>query len=225
MKSIFITGTGTEVGKTVVTLALMRALQAQGLVVQGMKPVAAGAEMIDGELVNPDAHWLRQQSSVRADPKWHNPYLFQAAIAPHLAALAENRPIDFNLLGEALNQLEAGAQRVLVEGAGGFLVPLGEEGDWGDFCQRFSLPVIMVVGLELGCINHARLTEETILRRNLKCLGWVANGLNPDMAALDANLETLKALLSSPCLGMVPYHASPNQADLRWTKSLENCLF
>jgi dethiobiotin synthetase len=225
MKSIFITGTGTEVGKTVVTLALMRALQAQGLVVQGMKPVAAGAEMMEEGLVNPDAHWLRQQSSVRAASQLHNPYLFQAAMAPHLAALAENRPIDFELLGQALHQLEAGAQRVLVEGAGGFLVPLGRGGNWADFCQRFSLPVIMVVGLELGCINHALLTEEAILRRNLKCLGWIANCLNPEMTALTGNLETLKTHLATPCLGVVAHHVPAHQASLQWAEGFEQSLY
>lgn len=214
--AIFITGTDTEVGKTVVTLALMRAMQDQGLAVLGMKPVAAGAEATPAGWVNPDAQWLRHQSSCQLAEELHNPYLFHAAIAPHLAAAEEQRPIDFSVLDAALKQLQQAADKVLVEGAGGFLVPLGYEGDWGDFCQRFSLPVIVVVGLKLGCINHALLTEEAILARGLNCLGWIGNVLDPDMNALKQNLATLESVLKSPCLGWVPHHSSPFQSQLQW---------
>lgn len=212
VKPLFITGTGTDVGKTVVTLALMRALQAQGLKVQGMKPVAAGAQMVQGVLANQDALRLCQQSSHPMALERHNPYLFEAAIAPHLAARRENRLIKFDQIGHALMELAADSDTTLVEGAGGFLVPLGEEGDWGDFCQHLSLPVILVVGMELGCINHALLTEEAILGRSLNCLGWIANTVDPQMMARDENLETLIGKLRSPFLGQVDYASHWEQA-------------
>jgi dethiobiotin synthetase len=207
--AVLVTGTGTGVGKTVASLALMRAWQAKGLVVQGMKPVAAGAYSSPGGWVNQDAQWLRNQSSNPLAYELHNPYLFRAAVAPHLAAAQENRPLEFAVMGQALKQLEAVSDRVLVEGAGGFLVPLGAEGNWGDFCRYFSMPVILVVGVELGCINHALLTEEAILARGIECLGWVATILNPHMEQLEGNLETLKTFLKARFLGTVPHSANP----------------
>lgn len=203
---LFITGTDTEVGKTLVTAALATALQRAGERVVTMKPVAAGVNS-DGS--NDDVRQLMAVNSVAVPQSLVAPYIFQQPIAPHLAAREENVHIDPARLKKAFTELSEQADRVLVEGAGGFLVPLGTSEhlswDMADLAGQFGCELILVVGLRLGCINHARLTAEAIERRGLKLVGWVANQIDPTMDYQDANLGTLKAYLAAPFLGLIPH--------------------
>jgi len=200
----FITGTDTDSGKTVVTLGLMAQLQSRGLRVVGMKPVAAGAEQTSDGLRNGDALQLQAQAS-RAIAYWQiNPYCFKPPIAPHLAAEQAGRTIDLPRIGRCFEQLENGVDRVLVEGAGGWRVPLGAGYTMADLARLLGLPVILVVGLRLGCINHALLSAESIRATGLPLAGWVGNQVDPAMSEFDANISTLREWLDAPCLGVVP---------------------
>lgn len=203
---IFITGTDTEVGKTLVTAALSIALHQAGESVLTMKPVAAG---INAAGDNDDVRQLLAVNRIPVAPELVAPYVFRSPIAPHLAAQEEHRHINPVHLSHAFSQLQAKAERILVEGAGGLLVPLGTHDkkpwDMADLASQFGCELILVVGLKLGCINHARLTVEAIYQRKLKLAGWVANQIDPHMAHRDANLETLKGYISAPFLGLIPH--------------------
>lgn len=201
MKSFFVTGTDTEVGKSLVAAALLRLLARQGLSAVGMKPVAAGC---DAAGRNEDVAALMAASSVSAPQELVCPWLFPEAVAPHLAAAAAGRPIRFAPILAAYGQLRAVADAVVVEGVGGFRVPLGPDGDAADLARALALPVVLVVGLRLGCINHALLTAEAVVARGLTLAGWVANRIDPAMARADENIETLRELLPAPLLGVVP---------------------
>jgi dethiobiotin synthetase len=206
----FVTGTDTGVGKTRVAVALIHALRAQGLRVAAMKPVAAGSE--PGEL-NDDVSALLQAANVSADLRDVNPYSFAPPIAPHLAAQQAGIRIELPVIVAAYARLAAAADAVVVEGAGGWRVPLNAREDMADLAQALGLPVVLVVGLRLGCLNHALLTAESIGRRGLPWAGWVGNAIDPEMAARTANLETLQARLPAPCLGVQEYSAVPAQYD------------
>lgn len=205
-----ITGTDTGVGKTLVTCALLHAARRQGFRALGMKPVAAGTDL-QGH--NEDVEAILAAGSAPAARELVNPYCFQAAIAPHIAAAEEARPIELEPILAAFGQLAAQADRVLVEGVGGFLVPLGAGLDTGDLARRLELPVILVVGLRLGCLNHALLTAEAIARRGLHLAGWVANRIDPAMDRWLENREALRSRLDAPLLGTLPYapDAAPDQ--------------
>lgn len=207
----FITGTDTEIGKTLVTCALLRLLALQGINAVGMKPVAAG---LDEQGCNEDVSQIVAASPHQAAPSLVNPYAFKRPMAPHAAAAEEGRTIRFAPIHEALNTLRQQASTVLVEGVGGFIVPLGPEGDSADLAQTLGLPVILVVGLRLGCINHALLTAEAINARGLKLAGWVANTVDPAMHDPAASMAALAERLVAPCLGVVPHleHADAAQA-------------
>lgn len=198
----FITGTDTEIGKTYVSCALLHAARQAGFSTVGMKPVAAG---IDARGYNEDVEQLLAASSVALPRELVNPYALRAAVAPHLAAREEQRPIAFAPIREAFAAIARAADVVVVEGVGGFRVPLSEDGDAADLAVALGLPVILVVGLRLGCINHALLTTEAIAARGLVLAGWVGNTIDPAMARRDENLETLRGLIAAPCLGVVPY--------------------
>lgn len=172
-----------------------------------MKPVAAGA---DADGVNEDVKLLAAASSVRAASALTNPYSLTAALAPHIAAARENKIISIAHIGDCYRQLAATADVVIVEGVGGFCVPLNDTDDSAMLAQQLDLPVIMVVGMRLGCLNHALLTMREIQRSGLECAAWVANVVDADMAELDANIAALKARIAAPLLGMVSYQAQPN---------------
>ena len=199
----FVAGTDTEVGKTFVTAALLHGLKQRGVRALGMKPVAAGT---DANGRNDDVETLIAASSVCAPRELVNPYLFAPAIAPHIAASESGVLIDLARIEQAFTALRPLADVVLVEGVGGFCVPLGESSGTGadDLAVRLGLPVILVVGMRLGCINHALLTAEAIAARGLTLASWVANRIDPAMARFDENLATLKARLAAPLLGIVP---------------------
>jgi dethiobiotin synthetase len=201
-RGLFVTGTDTGVGKTRVAVALIHALRAQGLRVAAMKPVSAGS--VQGEL-NEDVVALMQAANVPADVPDVNPYAFAEPIAPHLAAQQAGVQIKLAVIAEAYSRLAAVADVVVVEGAGGWRVPLNEHEGMADLAQRLGLPVVLVVGLRLGCLNHALLTAESIASRPLPWAGWVGNHIDPGMALQAANLEALRARLPRPCLGVQPF--------------------
>ena len=207
-RGFFIAGTDTNIGKTLVTAAMLHAYAGLGYRVVGMKPVAAGAELIDGIWVNEDVALLRAAGNVEAAPELLNPYLFREPIAPHIAAEHKGVRIEIPRIRAAYEALSAQAEVVVVEGVGGFLVPLSEHKDAADLAVALDLPLILVVGMRLGCINHALLTAEAIAARRLKLAGWVANRLDPEMAAYDENLSALSKRLPAPLLAEVPYLAS-----------------
>jgi len=211
MSAYFITGTDTGVGKTRTSCALIHALRQAGHArVVGMKPVAAGCDWVEGQdghpgqWLNEDVAQLRAASSLRVPPVFDNPYALPDAVSPHIAAQRVDEVIDLAHIEASFHALRQHADAVVVEGAGGFIVPLCEtSGDWAtsaDLAQRLALPVIMVVGLRLGCLNHALLTQEAILSRGLTLAGWVANVVDPDMPAQEANLATLQARIQAPLL-------------------------
>ena len=192
MRGCFVTGTDTEIGKTLVTTGLLHACRRHELSAIGMKPVAAGATPHDGRLVNEDVEAILAASSVEADRALVNPYLFSPPIAPHIAASEANATIDADHVVDCMRQLAAMADVVVVEGVGGFRVPLRDGFDTADLACKLGLPIILVVGLRLGCINHALLTAEAIRARRLTCLGWVANQIDPEMTRRQENVPASK---------------------------------
>ncbi len=216
MRGCFVTGTDTEVGKTRVSAALLHWLGERGLRCAGYKPVAAGTEVIDGKDVNEDVRALRDASSVALTDAEVGPFQFEAACAPHIAAALEGRAIERAVLLQGARTLAARAERLIVEGVGGFCVPLGPDFDSADFAVDLGLPAVLVVGLRLGCINHALLSAEAIRARGLRLAGFVANTVDHEMPHLDDNLATLRHELArrhqAPRLGMVPRLASPDPA-------------
>lgn len=199
MNGLFVTGTDTGVGKTRVAVALIHALRAQGLRVAAMKPVSAGSA--PGGL-NEDVVALMQASNVSSDVRDVNPYAFAEPVAPHVAAERAGVRIELDVIAAAYSRLAALADVVVVEGAGGWRVPLNERDDMGDLAQRLGLPVVLVVGLRLGCLNHALLTVESIAHRQMPWAGWIANHIDPEMAAVAENIDSLRARLPVPCLGV-----------------------
>ena len=181
------------------------------MIAVAMKPVAAG---LNDDGSNDDVERLAAASSFRPAANLLNPYAFRAAIAPHLAAADEGRDIHFHVIEQALFELRRQADLVLVEGVGGFRVPLGPSQDSAELAVRLGLPVILVVGLRLGCINHALLTAEAILARGLPLAGWVANTVVADMLRRDDNIESLRLRLDAPLLGILPHCANPAQNGL-----------
>ncbi|AGA91718.1 dethiobiotin synthase [Thioflavicoccus mobilis 8321] len=209
MTGLFVTGTDTDCGKTEVALGLMAAWQAEGRTVLGMKPVASGCHSTPGGLRNGDAERLLAQGSRAVDYRFVNPYAFAPPIAPHVAAEQAAVEIDLEIIDAAFAELAAAAERVVVEGVGGWRVPLGAGRFLGDLPRRLDLPVVLVVGIRLGCINQALLTAEAIAADGIRLVGWVANRIDPEMAAAEENIATLDALIPAPCLGVVPRLASP----------------
>lgn len=210
MSGFFITGTDTDSGKTLVSLGLMLRLRQAGYRVNAMKPIAAGASEYPEGFYNADAWQLRQLSSYpQPDYALLNPYLFDQPVAPHLEAARLGVEVDLQHIAKAYNELQAQADFTLVEGAGGWRVPLGRKLAVSDLPVHLSLPVIMVVGLRLGCLNHAQLTLEAIQADGCTVTGWIASQVDPDMLEVDANIDTLQNLLHAPCLGIVPHLKQP----------------
>jgi dethiobiotin synthetase len=203
-RGIFVTGTDTGIGKTVISLGLMQALQAQGLTVAGMKPVASGCECTPAGLRNDDAVQLQQQSSIPLEYTEVNPYAFEPAIAPHLAAESSGETISTAHIHAAWQSLAARVDCVVVEGVGGWRVPLNAGEEVADLARALQLDVCMVVGLRLGCLNHTLLTAAAIESSGCRLVGWVANHLPQAMELPDENINTLKNKLSSPLIGVVP---------------------
>ena len=208
-KGFFVTGTDTEVGKTLAAAALIHALRRCGLRAVGMKPVAAGCALRDGRWHNDDVDTLTAACALPVPAEELNPYLFHEPIAPHIAAARLGVDIDLGHIERCFDALSAKADSVVVEGAGGFLVPLSATTSFADLAVRLGLPVVLVVGLRLGCINHALLTQEAILRRGLTLAGWIANRIDPAMSAAEENLDTLRRSLQAPLLADMPWMKQP----------------
>ena len=200
----FVTGTDTEIGKTLVSAALLHAMQAQGLRSVGMKPIAAGAEMRDGVLHNEDVDMLVAAASVKAELALVCPYLMQTPAAPHIVAELEQVKIELPHIINSYQQLREQADVVIVEGVGGFCVPLNAQVTAADMAQALDLPVILVVGMRLGCINHALLTVEAIAARGLRLAGWVANTVDANMLYPQENIAALRERIAAPMLGHIP---------------------
>jgi len=200
----FITGTDTDIGKTLVAATMLHVLAQNHIRAAGMKPVAAGAVMRDGVLHNGDADALAAAASVALPPELATPYLLREPASPHIAASLEGVEIDPQHIQSCYDRVAGMAQAVVVEGVGGFRVPLTARFDTADLAQQLGLPVVMVVGLRLGCINHALLTAEAIAARGLNLVGWVGNVVDLEMQHGIANVETLSARLPAPLLGCVP---------------------
>lgn len=204
--SYFVTGTDTGVGKTLVACGMLRALARQGRRVAGFKPVAAGCTP-DGR--NEDVERLLAASTVTLVREQVNPYCFAPPVAPHIAASQAGTRIVLDAIVSSYRALSAQADCVVVEGAGGFLVPLNDSQTLADLTEALALPVILVVGMRLGCLSHALLTAEAVAARGLTLAGWVANMLDPGMHAARENVEALRARIGAPLLGVVPYRADP----------------
>jgi len=209
----FITGTDTDVGKTYIASALIKHFCKQGLLSVGMKPVAAGAKLVNGRLLNSDVTELIKAGNVDADLALINPYVFSPAIAPHIAAEQAGVSVSLDNIQQAFDVLQAKADVVVVEGAGGFRVPINHEQTMADLVVKLNLPVIMVVGVRLGCINHALMTAGSIRAVGLNLVGWVANRIDPNMPAIEENILTLKAMLKAPCVANVAWGEEPQFID------------
>ena len=199
----FITGTDTNVGKTYTTLALMHYYQQQGKTVIGMKPVASGCTLHDGQLKNDDALLLQQHASIAVDYELINPYAYLQPVSPHIAGA--NNPVELIRVGDVLRTLQNMADIVLVEGVGGWYAPINNQQAVSDMAKYLGLPVILVVAIRLGCINHARLTDEAIRASGLPYIGWIANCTDHDMMKRDETIATIKKILDVPLLGVLPY--------------------
>lgn len=202
----FVTGTDTGIGKTTVSCALLHAFAAQGKKVIGMKPVAAGSE--NGRWL--DVELLLATSNVNVSRQHINPYAFDPPIAPHIAAQQAGMEIDLAVIHRAYRQLGAEADIVIVEGAGGFLVPFSKHRTGADLARTLNLPVILVVGMRLGCLNHALLTAQAIKAVGLTLAGWVANCMDSQMLVLQQNIATLQQRLDCPLLGILPFDREIN---------------
>ena len=207
-KQIAIIGTDTEVGKTYVCVYLMNQLKKQGLTVTGLKPMASGAFNKDGHLVNEDALALQEASSLPLPYGVINPNVYEPAIAPHIAAEQANRSLTVEkLVVQTKHSLaQINSDITFIEGAGGLLTPLNFNERWADYLKALDIPVLLVVGMKLGCINHALLTEHYLKQQQIPCIGWIANCINPHMSVLQENIVTLTQMLTVPKIAEIQFN-------------------
>ncbi|MDH5228771.1 MAG: dethiobiotin synthase [Gammaproteobacteria bacterium] len=205
MTGIFITGTDTDAGKTVIAAALIHCMAQTGKRVVGMKPVASGAVQTNNGLNSTDLELLQSQSNVNFPLALICPYMFQAPVSPNIAAAQTGVTISLNKISECYQQVASSCDYVVVEGVGGWKAPLNHEQDVSDLVRHLNLPVILVVGLRLGCINHALLSLQSIRASQVPIIGWVANVLEPDMHSANEVMTTLCDRLSLPLIGHIPY--------------------
>ncbi|HEX8874088.1 MAG TPA: dethiobiotin synthase [Nitrosospira sp.] len=206
LSGYFVTGTGTDVGKTLVSCALLHAFGAGGRTTVGMKPVATGVE--NGKWM--DVESLVAASNVKASRELVNPYALIPAIAPHIAAKQAGIQIDIETIRRACLELQKIADIVIVEGAGGFLAPLNDHQDSSHMAKALGLPVILAVGMRLGCLSHALLTAQAVRAAGLPLAGWVANRIDPQMAAFDENVLALEQRMGCALLGVLPFEQNPD---------------
>lgn len=213
-RGVYITGTDTGIGKSIASAALLHALRGRGERAIGMKPVASGCERTPEGWRNEDA--LLLQAASAPTPRYDdvNPFALPQPLAPELAAADAGVTISLPPILEAHARLAAMADKVVVEGVGGWAAPLSASIDQADLVRALDLPVVLVVGLRLGCLNHARLTARAIAADGVRLAGWIANGIDPAMARQDANFALLRQRLEAPCWGRLPYRASPDPAEL-----------
>ena len=206
-RGIFVTGTDTGVGKTVVACALVRGLREGGARVAVMKPVASGAFRTPEGLRNTDALALMEAAGPERSDTYDevNPYCFEPAISPHIAAREAGIDVDTSMIRQKYDRLSAGADWVVVEGAGGWYAPINEHQTMADLAWALSVPALLVVGLKLGCLNHAQLTRLGVESHGVRLAGWVVSGIDRHMTRVEANLETLERLFGEPALAVVPH--------------------
>jgi len=208
--SFFITGTDTHIGKTEITCALIEFFKKKGHLAIGMKPVAAGTELIDNQIINSDVHKFLSINSIKKSSEIINPYSFDQAIAPHIASNSLSNKIFLSKIYENFLLLEKECDYLFVEGAGGYKVPLTDNKSIPDLISHLKIPIILVVGIRLGCINHAMLTVESINNHNHNLFGWVANCVDSNMYEIDENIKYLKDNIESPFIGKVPFQKEIN---------------
>jgi len=211
-KIVFVTGTDTDAGKTVISCALLEYYRLQGINVAPMKPISAGASYSNSELCNDDALQLIEAAKTNLPYKEINPYVFEEPIAPHIAAQKTNQTISSYVLTDCLKNLKNKSERVVIEGAGGWQVPINNEETLADWVRALKCPVILVVGLRVGCINHALLSYADIIKGPNRLLGWVANTMSPDVNNIDEITEYLNNNIQAPLLGTVPYLLESDRA-------------
>ncbi len=199
----FITGTDTNVGKTWATVALMRYFKAKGKSVAGLKPVASGCFVKDSKLYSDDALLLQANASVKLDFDLVNPYAYELPVSPHIAG--KDHPVEFQAIMNAFVNIKGKAQIIIVEGAGGWHSPLNDYQDNSDLAKKLKLPVIMVVAIKLGCINHAKLTFDAIIKSGLPCMGWIATYIDRSQLCPEMMVASIKDRLDVPLLGELPY--------------------
>jgi dethiobiotin synthetase len=209
-KGYFVTGTSTGVGKTLVSCALLHAFALRGKTAVGMKPVASGR----GDGCGTDVELLAAASTVTAPRELINPYALIQPIAPHIAAQQAGIEIDVDTIHKSWLKLKTIADVVIVEGIGGFLVPLNDHQDGGDMARALGLPVVLVVGMQLGCLNHALLTARAVRATGLVLAGWVANRIDPQMAAVDENVLALEQRLDCPLMAVLPFESTADPKKL-----------
>jgi len=220
---VFITGTDTNVGKTWSSIALLLALRAKGYTTAGFKPVAAGCPWDGGGWKNRDALLLQRFGTAALDYQKVNPYAFELAVSPHIAC--GTTPVNLQVLQSCYAELAGRVDWVVVEGAGGWLSPLGAALDNAELALALQLPVILVVGMRLGCINHACLSAQAVKLANLRLAGWIAVTLDVDMPAFNANLEYLQSRLDAPLLGVLPHQRTANFGELAEHLSLTDIIY
>lgn len=210
-RTFFVAGTDTDAGKTVVSAGLLAAANLKGLSSMGLKPIAAGCEQTDEGLRNSDALILQNTASIKLPYEQVNPITFEPPIAPHIAAIHEKRMLSADRVAALCKgALMQPADFAVVEGAGGWRVPLNQRETMAHIPKQLNVPVIMVVGMKLGCINHALLTAECIVRDGLRLAGWVANRVDPEMNCYDENVDTINSMLMAPLLGEIPHLDEPS---------------
>lgn len=212
MNAFFVTGTDTEIGKTTITAGLTYLAAQCGLLSVAVKPLASGQELVNGQWLNDDVQRLRAATNVALTDAQVGPLQLRTPCAPHIAAKLEGVRIDRHALQCAVRETLAKGEIGFVEGVGGFQVPLTEDWNTADLAVDLNLPVVLVVGLRLGCINHALLTAESIRSRGLHLAGWVANTVDPEMSYVDENIVALTTGLQVPSLGLVPRLENPGHA-------------
>lgn len=208
--NIFITGTDTGVGKTYISCILLKEFNAQGFSTFGIKPIASGCSMQQGKLVNEDALALQQAASVKQNYDRVNPIALEMPVSPNIAAELSGKLLSkSDILNKIAPSLAVSANIKIIEGIGGWLVPLSNDLTMADVVKTLDIPVILVVGIRLGCLNHALLTVRSIQQMQIPLLGWIANCIEPEMLACEENIETLKNWIPAPCLGVIPFGGCP----------------
>ncbi|PIE24905.1 MAG: dethiobiotin synthase [Neptuniibacter caesariensis] len=224
-RSFFVAGTDTDAGKTIVSAGLLAAANNKGLSSMGLKPIAAGCEQTEAGLRNSDALLLQQTASIKLPYEQVNPVAFEPPIAPHIAALQEKRMLSADRVAALCRgALMQSADFAIIEGAGGWRVPLNQRETMASIPKLLKVPVIMVVGMKLGCINHALLTAESIVRDGLKLAGWVANSIDQNMDCYDENVDSINSMLRAPLIGEVPFLAEPSAQNVARYINLDGLL-
>ncbi|MXP51043.1 dethiobiotin synthase [Pantoea sp. SoEX] len=211
MKCLFVTGTDAEVGKTISTSLLLQLANSYGYRTAGYKPIACGCKITPEGIRNNDALILQKYSSLSLNYSQINPLTFIEETSPHIVSIRENNPILFSTLSNGLCELKKIADWIFIEGAGGWYTPISNNQTYADWVYLEKIPVILVVGIKLGCINHAMLTIDAIKYRKLKFAGWIANTLIPSYKYYDDYLSILKKMLPKPFLGTIPFLKSVNE--------------